>query len=332
MTLFNRPTWGSAPPVNLVQTALEENGYYGQYTALGVMQNLPAEVDAAGLNILQTSSLDVVATQINNHTRGQTVLINYSFNYEPWYGNYLIRDFIMQIVVKVGPDYPVNAANIQNALAANTILSYTVTAPAGTFASFGYLGGIAQVPPSNEPPVITPLRETDWFKWVNQTPVYSETEQPPQAAQITIRGVPVGMQDEDRFAPVGSFAYSPLTSEISDFQNVALVSILLALSRSPDGRDKIFKLADTYIKSTTKLLESIVESGKTHPLTALNASTAYAVTAHRFGILTDAGYLKMADQTRSIIDKLITLDFANLALDGLQTFTDKAITTWQMGK
>lgn len=139
---------------------------------------------------------------------------------------------------------------------------------------------------------------------------------------IIRRGFPVDIQNEDRFSPMGGFAYSPLAQDLMSIDNGVLALILLKLAR--DRPAALERLAEKFMDNITDLLSDIVQSGKTSPIASINASTTFAVVAHRFGIITDSGYLKMADQTRSIIDKLIQLDAGSIAgsgmLAGLQTF------------
>lgn len=149
---------------------------------------------------------------------------------------------------------------------------------------------------------------------------YNPELRAPENAGITLRGVPVDIQNEDRFSPVNSFAFNPLAQELFSVDNAVLAVVLVTIAKQKP--EALVKLMEKYIDSTTDILTSIVNSGKSHPLTALNASTAFAVVAHRFGIITDAGYLKMADQTRSIIDKLIQLNFAEMSFEGLTSLVE----------
>lgn len=139
----------------------------------------------------------------------------------------------------------------------------------------------------------------------------------PEDSMILRRNVPVDIQNEDRFSPVNSFGFNPLSQDIFSLDTAALI-LLIKLCENP----KIQGLAKLYIQSVTKILTTLIDAGKSHPITALNAITAYAVTAHRFGIITDSGYLKLADQTRSIVDKLIQIDWANIGLSGLETLVE----------
>lgn len=143
----------------------------------------------------------------------------------------------------------------------------------------------------------------------------------PENSAIIIKGKPVDIQNEDRFASVGGFAFNPLAQELFALDNFVL---LFLLSKVPKGQ--LVGLMKDYMKGVTKILCAVAESGKAHPLTALNASTQFASVAHRFGIISDQHYLKMADQTRSIIDKLIQLDFAGMAMDGLTTLVEKTVS------
>lgn len=154
----------------------------------------------------------------------------------------------------------------------------------------------------------------------------------PENSMILRREVPVDTQNEDRFSPMNGFAFSPLAQEYFSVDNAVLAGIVLLMAqKNPKGLERIIV---KYMDSVTKILTTVVESGKTHPLTALNASTCYAVTAHRFGVITDSGYLKMADQTRAIVDKIIQLQWgAELIgqsglLAGLSSFVEgNKITT-----
>jgi len=157
--------------------------------------------------------------------------------------------------------------------------------------------------------------------WTSQDPErYNVTAETVENATIIRRYMPVDVQNEDRFSPMNTFAYSPFAQDLLSYDNAILAFILVKIAKSDPKL--LAQLAGKYMDNTTKLLMAIVESGKAHPLTALNASTAFAVVAHRFGIITDSGCLKMLDQTRSIIDKLIQLNFANVALEGIGTLVE----------
>lgn len=151
----------------------------------------------------------------------------------------------------------------------------------------------------------------------------------PQSGIILRRGVPVGWQDEDRFSPMNSFAFSPLAQNLFSVDNGILALFLVKLYQKSPA--ELAKLASQYMDNVTKLLIAIVNTGKAHPLTAINATTLFSTVAHRFGILTDSGYLKVSDQTRSIIDKLIQLSAAGLAMDGLTSLVEHAQTGSEVG-
>lgn len=146
---------------------------------------------------------------------------------------------------------------------------------------------------------------------------YSPDYRCPEDAGIKIKSIVVDVQNEDRFSPSSSFAFNPLSDDLFDLRNFVFLVLLKKL-----GTEKLRLLLKDYMKNITNILVSVVESGKTHPITALNASTTFACVAQRFGIITDANYLKIVDQTRSIIDKLILKDFAGVAFDGLQHLTE----------
>lgn len=146
---------------------------------------------------------------------------------------------------------------------------------------------------------------------------WSKDTRAPENAGITIKGVPVDIQNEDRFAPVGAFAYSPLAQELFSVDNGVLALLVVYLAKKNPAM--LERIINKYLDNVTDLLSDIVESGKTHPLSAINAHTTFAVVAHRFGIINDAGYLKIVDQTRSIIDKIVQLNAADIAGSGMLT-------------
>lgn len=147
----------------------------------------------------------------------------------------------------------------------------------------------------------------------------------PENAIIVRRNTPVDVQNEDRFSPMNGFAFSPLAQNLFSADNGVLAGLLFLIGRK--NPKALERLAVKYMDSVSKMLIAITNSGKSHPLTALNASTQFAVVAHRFGVITDSGYLKIADQTRSIIDKLIELNFAGMVFDGLTALVEGSSIT-----
>ena len=141
----------------------------------------------------------------------------------------------------------------------------------------------------------------------------------PENAGLIVDGAIVDIQNEDRFSPNSKFAFNPMTQELLSIDNFLLMLLLKKLSSA-----QLVDVAKAYMGNITKMLTEITKAGKAHPLTALNASTQFAVVAHRFGVITDSGYLKMADQTRSIVDKLIQINFLNIGLDGLTSLVEGA--------
>src|SRR4030042_96599 len=261
--------WGADPGLEgrPIDTGLEANAHEGQYCAVGVIQNLPLVLATGLAYALQNYSLDILANAISNKTHADCKLINFSGNLS---GDAL-TDFVCQIVVNpISNDYPVNGANIQNSIT-GTILTFIKESVAGTFNTTAYIYGS----PISEVPFITPIQLTKLRNWIDQEEAdepeagyqESETEITLKAGAIWRRGAKVGFQREDRFSPVNSFAFSPLTQTMSDFQNVALVGILAAASRSPEGLKMVMHFAEKYMDDVTKILTSILDAGTTHPMT-----------------------------------------------------------------
>jgi hypothetical protein len=149
---------------------------------------------------------------------------------------------------------------------------------------------------------------------------YNKDYRAPEDAGIKHRGVITDIQNEDRFSPVNTFAFSPMSQEYLSLDNAILLILVARLAKSdPKG---LAKLMAKYMDDVTGLLGKIADAAKAHPITALNAGTMYAVTAHRFGVITDSGYLKIVDQIKSIIDKLILINFAGVAMDGLSVLVE----------
>lgn len=144
----------------------------------------------------------------------------------------------------------------------------------------------------------------------------------PENFIIVRRGIPVDVQNEDRFSPMNTFAFSPIAQNYFSIDNVVLAAAVLKMAK--DRPQLLAKLMDNYMNNVTKILAAVLNSAKTHPIAMLNAHTTFACVAQRFGILNDSHYLKIVDQTRSIVDKLIQLDFLNGALGGLETLVEGA--------
>lgn len=146
----------------------------------------------------------------------------------------------------------------------------------------------------------------------------------PENAMILRRQVPVDVQNEDRFSPRNTFAFNPLAQELFSYDNGVLAAVLLLMAKKDPK--SVERLATKLITSVGNLLEDILQSGKTNPLSAINSHTTFACVAHRFGIIDDSHYLKIVDQTRSIIDKIIQLSAADIAasgvLNGLSVFAE----------
>lgn len=152
---------------------------------------------------------------------------------------------------------------------------------------------------------------------------YSPDLHTPENAGIIKNGVVVDIQNEDRFSPQNGFAFNPLAPDgLMSVENLILLFIVKKFSETPEGRVQLASIIKNYLDSTTKILTSIVETGKAHPVTALNASTLFSVVAHRMGLISDAGYLKMADQTRSLADKMILMAAAGIAFDGVSSLVE----------
>lgn len=142
----------------------------------------------------------------------------------------------------------------------------------------------------------------------------------PENAIILRRNVPVDVQNEDRFSPRNTFAFNPFAQEWFSTDNGVLVAFLFMLAKKDPK--SVERLAARLMANVTSMLNAVIATGKSHPITALNATTTWAVLAHRFGILDDSHYLKISDQTRHIIDTLQQLSAAGIAMDGLQVFAE----------
>lgn len=146
----------------------------------------------------------------------------------------------------------------------------------------------------------------DLFK--DSTWVYSPDDSKamtPKNQMIVRRGVPVDIQREDRFSPVNGFAFNPMSQDYVSVDNAVLLMLLKQVSRDPKA---LVALMAAYMKHTTDILNGVLNASKFHPLAALNSHILWACAAHRFGIINDSHYLKIADQTRSMFDKLFTVE------------------------
>lgn len=119
--------------------------------------------------------------------------------------------------------------------------------------------------------------------------------------------------------------FSPLPSNM--FSQEGLFIGLLLFKLMKDKPQLFERLARRYMDNVTSIINHIADSGKAHPLSHLNSTTLAAAVAHRNGLLDNGGYVKVIDQTRSIIDKLINLATAGLALEGVQTLVEGTSTT-----
>ena len=121
----------------------------------------------------------------------------------------------------------------------------------------------------------------------------------PENSAIIIRGKPVDIQNEDRFASVGGIPFNPLAQDYLQVDNLLLLYLLKQFKEQP----KLLKdLMESYMKSVASIINTIADSSKTHPLLGLNNSTLIACICHRFGLINDSHYLKIADQSRKLLD------------------------------
>lgn len=134
---------------------------------------------------------------------------------------------------------------------------------------------------------------------------------------ILRREVPVDMQNEDRFSPRNTFAFNPFSQILLSYDNGILAGLLYLMARKNPAA--LERLASKLMANVSKMLGNILASGRGNPLAAINAHTTFACVAHRFGIIDDSHYLKIAGQTRSIIDKIFQLNAADIASSGILT-------------
>lgn len=139
-------------------------------------------------------------------------------------------------------------------------------------------------------------------------------------AYILRRGVPVDIQREDRFTPFNTFAFSPLSQDLLSLDNGILGLLLFVIGKK--SPETLAKIMNNYMTSVTKILTSLSDAGKAHPITALNTQTTFAAVAHRFGILSDSGYLKLVDQQRSLLDYYRFLGTVGIAIEGVSTLVE----------
>lgn len=150
---------------------------------------------------------------------------------------------------------------------------------------------------------------------------YNQQYRAPVDAGYIRNGVAFNVQDLSHFTPNQPFAFSPLAQELMTVENAPLVLLALQFAKTPEGREQLLELAKTYIVALTGILTEICDSGSTHPLNHLNATTAFAAISHRFGLMTDSDYLKVVDQTQHIIDEIIKQTWAGEVLQGITTLT-----------
>lgn len=153
----------------------------------------------------------------------------------------------------------------------------------------------------------------------NYYPKY-EAEGVSKNAFALYRGFPTDIQREDRFSPVNSFAFSPLAQELFSIDN-SLIGLLLFYIAKKDP-SLVIKLFDRYMTNVSAILRTLTEAGKAHPVTSLNTQTTFAVMAHRFGLITDSGYLKLVDQQRNLLDYFKALGTVGIVLQGVETLAE----------
>lgn len=119
-------------------------------------------------------------------------------------------------------------------------------------------------------------------------------------------------------------AFSPLPENL--YSQEGLFVALLFWKLAKDKPEVFERIAIRYMNNVTDIITHVADSGKAHPFNHLNSTTLAAAIAHRAGLISNGGYIKVIDQTRSIIDKLINLNFGGLAVEGLGTLVEGAKT------
>lgn len=134
---------------------------------------------------------------------------------------------------------------------------------------------------------------------MSQTNVWDKKQRDPENSGIVIRGKPVDIQNEDRFASVGGVPFNPFGQDWLQPDNLL---VLWILKQFKDNPKELRALMESYMKNVASIINTIADSSKTHVILGINNSTLIACILHRFGLINDQHYLKIADQSRKLLD------------------------------
>lgn len=135
---------------------------------------------------------------------------------------------------------------------------------------------------------------------------------------------------EDFFAPKDKIPFSPLPNNVLTAEGAFLGLLLFKMLK--DKPKMLERIIIKYLDSISGICGSIMDSGKTNPLTGVHNTTVLATMLHRLGLIDNGGYLKIVDESRNIISVMQAQVTAGIALEGVQTFVEGSKTTSTAGK
>lgn len=134
------------------------------------------------------------------------------------------------------------------------------------------------------------------------------------------------------FQTQNRFAFSPLPSYPASLEGLALLLFIKKFSDTPAGMKSLERIAVKYIDTIGDIMSSIAGASKSNPYTGLHYSVLNAGIAHKTGLISDGGYLKVLEQAKNMIQIMQILAAAHVAMDGITTLVEGSKTTVAPGK
>lgn len=134
------------------------------------------------------------------------------------------------------------------------------------------------------------------------------------------------IEKEIYFEKEEHFAFSPLNAELLSFENLALLLLIVKLSKTPEGIKTLKELAIKYLDSCARIVESVEDACHSNWLTALNNQHIAASIAHRIGLIDDGSYMKIMEHYRSVFDKMWEKSFIENTVGSITTLVQGSKT------